>query len=361
MWSLAALEVTEEQRSELERRARAHTSTQRAAKRARIVLMAAEGTANRQIAQAVGVKEHHVGKWRQRFAARGVAGLEDDPRPGRPRVYGHDERLKVVAAATSARPDFDGHWSHRLLADHLAELGISASQVGRTLAELDVKPHRVQGWLTRRDDPEFWERAADACALYLSPPLDALVLSVDEKTAIAARSRKHPTRPVQAGRPERADFEYRRHGTASVVAALDVHSGEVLVEDLPRNDSANFVAFLEGVDAVVAPHLDVHLVLDNGSSHVAKATKAWLEAHPRFVAHYTPKHASWLNQVELVFSILTRRLLRRGEFSSREDLVAKIMSFVAEYDRTAKPFAWTYDGDPLKVARHVPATSARQR
>jgi transposase len=173
---------------------------------------------------------------------------------------------------------------------------------------------------------------------------------VDEKTAIAARSRKHPTQPAAPGRAERVEFEYRRHGTASIVAALDVHSGNVVAEPIARNDSAHFIQFLAGIDQRTDAALDIHLILDNGSSHVSKATKAWLADHPRFHVHHTPKHASWLNQVELVFSILTRRLLRRGEFASRDDLVAKIMAWIDNYDRTAKPFAWTYEGKPLKVA-----------
>jgi transposase len=177
-----------------------------------------------------------------------------------------------------------------------------------------------------------------------------LVLSVDEKTAIPARSRRHPTKPVGVGRPERQEFEYRRHGTACLMAALDVHSGEVIATDALRNDSTNFIAFLEEIDAQVPKRRTIHLILDNGSSHVSKATTAWLAEHARFVVHHTPKHASWLNQVELFFSILTRRLLRRGEFDSRDDLVAKIMGFIDNHNHTAKPFRWTYDGSPLKVA-----------
>lgn len=350
MWSVPPLKVGDEDRRELERRVRAKTATQREAQRARIVLLAADGVPNRQIAAEVGMSEEYVGVWRRRFAEEGLKGLNDRARCGRPRVYGHDERLKIVAAATAARPEFDSHWSHRLLADYLSDLGISASQVGRILADLDIKPHQVRGWLTRTDDPTFWERAADVCAMYLSPPANAVVLSVDEKTAMGARKPKYETVPAAPGRPERREFEYRRNGTASIIAALDVHSGQVLADDIARNDAATFIEFLAGIDRVVDPGLTIHLILDNGSSHVAKATKAWLADHPRFVVHHTPTHASWLNQVELVFSILTRRLLRRGEFSSRDDLVAKIMAWIAEYDRTATPFRWTYDGTPLKAA-----------
>ncbi len=221
--------------------------------------------------------------------------------------------------------------------------------LGRILAELDIKPHQVRGWLTRKHDPQFWELVADVCGLYLSQPTNALVLSVDEKTAIAARSRKHRGRPAAPGSPERVEFEYVRHGTASIIAALDVHSGAVVAEQIPRNNSEHFIEFLAQIDRRVEA-VDIHLILDNGPSHGSKATRKWLAEHQRFKVLYTPKHASWLNQVELVFSILTRRLLRRGEFSSTEDLIDRIMLWIAEYDRTAMPFAWTYEGKPLKVA-----------
>ena len=350
MWTLPPLEISDEERVELERRVRAKTSTQRQAQRARVVLLAAEGVANRRIAEAVGMHENYVGVWRRRFESERLAGLEDRPRSGRPRVYGHDERVRIVATATSTKPEWASHWSHSLLAGALDDMGISASQVGRILAALDIKPHQVRSWLARPDDPEFWERAADVCGLYLSPPTNALVLSLDEKTAIPARSRRHATKAVAPGRPERQEFEYRRHGTACLMAALDVHTGEVIATDAPRNNSASFIAFLEDIDAQVPRRKKIHLIVDNGSSHVSKATTAWLGQHPRFVVHHTPKHASWLNQVELFFSILTRRLLRRGEFDSVEDLVAKIMGFIRDHNRTAKPFRWTYDGTPLKAA-----------
>ncbi|MFE4959782.1 IS630 family transposase [Streptomyces sp. NPDC056653] len=184
-------------------------------------------------------------------------------------------------------------------------------------------------------------------------PLPALptrvVLSVDEKTAMQARSRRHPTRPARPGHAERREFEYRRHGTASIVVALDVHNGQVLVEDIARNDSVTFIRFLRLLDGSIDPALAIHLVLDNGSSHVSKATRAWLAAHPRFTVHHTPKHASWLNQVEIFFSTLARRLLRRGEFTSRQDLIDQIREFTLAYDKEACPFRWTYDGTPLKA------------
>ena len=263
----------------------------------------------------------------------------------------HRGRLRIVATVTQTPPDPASHWSHSQLAQALSDIGISASQVGRILADLDIKPHRVRSWITRPDDPGFWERAADICGLYLVPPTNALVLSVDEKTGMPARSRTRPTTRPAPGRPTRQEHEYVRHGTAILLAALDVHGGGIFTAtDLDRNTAANFIEFLDELDAKVPVALEVHLVLDNGSSHIARDTRWWFVDHPRFHPHYTPSHASWLNQVELFFSILARRLLKRGEFASVEDLVGKVMAFIADYNRTATPFRWTYDGRPLKAS-----------
>lgn len=290
-----------------------------------------------------------VVRWRGRFAREGLAGLEDRPRSGRPPVYGPQVRLRIVAAATAAPPHpFDG-WSHRPIADHLADTGISASQVGRILAALQVKPHRVRGWLTRPADPQFFAKAAEVCALYRHRPADSVVVSVDEKTAMAARSRRHPDRPPGRGRVRRREFEYVRHGTVSVTAALDVHTGQVVVEELPRNDSAHFIRFLTRLDRCVPAGLTIHLVLDNGSSHTSKATRAWLAKHPRIVAHYTPKHASWLNQVEIFFSLLARAVLRHGDFSSRDDLLEKVTDLAVIHNETARPFRWNYEARPRQT------------
>ena len=218
-----------------------------------------------------------------------------------------------------------------------------ASQIGRILAADDVMPHRVQGWLTRRDTPEFWAQAADVCGLYLSPPTNAVVLSIDENTGIQAKLRKHPSQPVKPGRPERREFEYVRQGTASLIAALDVATGKVTASDVTRNDSVHFIEFLEQIDTTTDPELDIHVVLDNGNSHRSKATKKWFVEHPRFVVHHTPVHASWLNQVESFFSILTRKVVRRDEFDSRTDLVQRMLDFIEHRNQTATPFKWVYN------------------
>jgi transposase len=201
MWTVAALEVSDEQRLELERRVRAHTSPQRSVKRARIILMAAEGVSSRQIAATVGISEEYVAMWRRRFSEAGLKGLDDQRRSGRPRVYGPGDRVRIVATATLVAPDATSHWSHSQLADELAgEVGISASQIGRILADLDIKPHLVRSWITRADTPEFWEQAAEVCGLYLDPPERALLLSVDEKKNLVART---PTQPSTLPTPGR--------------------------------------------------------------------------------------------------------------------------------------------------------------
>jgi transposase len=262
--------------------------------------------------------------------------------------------VAIAAAATSAKDPDDpvSTWTYYDLAEKLAGDGItvSVSRLWEILKAMDIDLTRVRGWLNRRDDPEFWDRVRAVCGLYLSPTENAVVLSIDEKTGIQAKSRVVVDRPPGPGRARRREFEYRRHGTASLVAALDVHTGEVLAKPITRNDSVTFCDFLDDIDRAVPPELKIVVILDNGSSHVSKATRQWLAGHPRFEAHYTPKHASWVNQVELFFSILQRKVIRNGNFVDRDDLIDKLLHFIADYDQTARPFAWTYAGQPLKVA-----------
>lgn len=346
------LVLTDEQRNELERRVRAHTSSVREVRRARAILLCADGVSLRQIGKQIGMDQHKVGQWRKRFLADGVDGLEDRPRSGRPRRIGHDDRLKLAAVATSEKDDDDPipMWTYQELADVLFDDGIeiSASQVGRILNAMHIDVTKVRGWLNRRDDPEFWDRVRDVCGIYLNCPDNAIVLSVDEKTSVQAKERKHKNQPAKQGRRKRVEWEYIRHGTASLFAALNVHNGEVLAEPIPgKNDSKNFCEFLDQINRAIDPSLEIHVVLDNGSSHTSKYTKAWFAAHPRWVVHYTPPHASWVNQVELFFSILQRKVIQNGNFSSRNDLITKMLTYIADYDQQAKPFKWTYAADPL--------------
>lgn len=301
------------------------------------------------------MSEEYVALWRRRFLERRIDGLKDAPRPGGPRRIGHDDKIAIAAMATSAKDPGDpvSTWTYFEITDKLRSegLAISISHVWRILKAIDIDLTRVRGWLNRRDDPEFWERVRDVCGLYLNPPGEnVLVLSIDEKTGIQAKRRIKADQPPGKGRVRRREFEYRRDGTASLLAALDGHGGQVTGRIIDRNNSVTFCEFLAEIDASVPAGFTISLILDNGSSHVSKATRQWLAEHPRFEAHYTPKHASWVNQIELFFSILQRKVVRNGDFANRADLIDKLLRFIEEYDKTAKPFAWTYSGQPLKVA-----------
>jgi transposase len=284
------------------------TAPVREVRRARIVLLAAGRVPNAQIAAQVGCHVDTVRATRRRFLRHGMRTLRDRPRPGRPLTYGIDVRLRIAATATSRPPESDSQWTHRAIAEHLradAGITVSASQVGRILDEADIKPHKVRGWLNRPDDPEFFTRAAQVCELYLHPPAGTVLLSLDEKTGVKAKSRRYPTRAAGPGRRARREFEYVRHGTVSLMAAMNVVNGQVRPKIIQRNDSVTFIEFLTEIDQATPEHLNIHLVMDNGSSHTSKATRAWSAAHPRFQVTYPPKHASWLNMVEIFFSILT--------------------------------------------------------
>ena len=345
--------LTEVERRVLEARVSASTTPQRDVKRAAIILRAADGESSRSISAQIGMHESHVAQWRKRFVEQRVVGLNERPHTGRKRRLNHDDRLAMVAAAT-AEKDRDVPevmWTLDELVIVLAgqDIVVSRAQLGRILDSMDIDLRKVRGWLNRRDDPDFWDRVRDVCGLYLNPPERAIVLSVDEKTGIQAKERVHPDQPARPGRYRRREFEYRRHGVAKLVAALDVGTGEVLAETIPRNDSTNFCEFLATIERIVEPGVDIHVILDNGASHTSAQTRAWINAHDRWHVHYTPKHASWVNQIELFFSILQRKVIRNGNFTSNNDLVTKLIRFIATYDETAKPFRWTYAADPLKA------------
>ena len=330
-------------KARLEAIVRRASSPQALARRARIVLLAHAGWPNARIAAELGCAVNTVRTWRRRFARGGVPSLCDRPRSGRPEVYGPDIRLAIVATATSVPPEGVSARAHALIAGQLAGTGISVSQAGRILGGLELRPHLVRGWLNRRDDEQFWAQAAAVCDVYLRPPPGTAVICIDEKTGIQAKYRKYPERPPRPGRPARREFEYVRNGTVSIVAALHVATGQVIAEPVSRNNPVTFTGFLHRLDQCIDPRLNIHLVMDNGPSHTSGATRAWIAAHPRITVTYTPKHASWLDMAELWFSVLTRALLRRGEFTSRADLIEKITGFTIRYNRTAKPWTWAYD------------------
>lgn len=348
---LPPLVVRDEDRAELERRVRSNTVESRVAQRARLILLAGDGRSNREIGSLIGMHYNQVALWRKRYVEFGLLGLEDGDRPGRPHVYDHDDVLLLVKLVTEDPPEGTTRWTMDALAARMAEHGvpISASQIWRICKALDLKPWQVQSWMTSHD-PDFWEKAADVCGLYLDPPTNALVWSVDEKSQIQAKSRVNPTLPPVPGTPTRRDYGYKRHGTQVLFAGLNVHSGEVAGWVTDSTRSENFVEFLADLVRQTPRHLHLHCIVDNLKTHSTELVEQFLAKHPRVHLHFTPTHASWLNQVELFFSILERRLLRHGEFSSTDELANRIITFIEDYNRRAKPFRWTYDGRPLKVA-----------
>jgi transposase len=323
----------------------------RDAQRARLVLLAADGESNRAIGSTIGLHYNQVAVWRRRFEEFGLAGLDDDQRPGRPPVYDHDQVLTMVHLVTTDPPDARTRWTCELVAEQMNTEGvpISASQVWRIFDALDLKPWQTTSWMTSKD-PEFWAKASDVCGLYLDPPANAVVWSVDEKTGIQAKSRINSTRPAVPGSRRRQEFEYHRHGTAVLFAGLNVHDGTVAGWVTDSSKSVNFVEFLTDLVAQTPTGLELHCIVDNLSAHGTPGVETFLDDHPHVFLHNTPTHASWLNQVELFFSIMQRRLIRYGEFDSVDDLADQIIDFIIAYNQRARPFRWTYDGRPLRVA-----------
>ena len=338
-----SIELIPEERQSLERIVRSPSAEQREVIRARIVLLAADGLRNEQIQRELSVSKPVVVKWRARFAARRLDGLVDEVGRGRKRTYSVEVRHLIAATACSDPPPSVGtHWSVRSLAKHL---GVGVSVVHRVLSAESIKPHRFRYWKSSTD-PEFEPKMLAVVGLYLDPPDNAVVLSVDEKTSIQALDRTQPRLPMKPHRVERLSHEYKRNGTASLLAALEVHSGHVHGQSIRHNNSETFIRFLRRM-LQNYPGKDLYVVLDNGSSHRSKRTLAWVGKQKRIHLKFTPTHASWLNQIEIWFGILTRKVVKRGIFKSRDELVAKLMSFIEAYNREARPFQWTYTGNPL--------------
>lgn len=351
----AEVVLTGEQRAQLERIVRASTSEQRLVKRARVALLAEKGLTNEEIAALVDLSAHKVGKWRRRFAEQGLDGIADRPRPGGPRRYGHDERLRVFRTACSQPPAGETQWTVRSLA---AAVGIGKSQTHAILSEADLKPHQVRSWLTSID-PEFETKQAEVCGLYLNPPEGAIVVSIDEKTSLQAKEPIRKEISLAPGKPARREFEYKRHGTLALLAALLVHTGEVKGNVYERNSRTEFLDFLELLEAEIPAGKQVHAILDNLQVHKTPEVCAWLEAHPRWHFHFTPTHASWLNQIELYFSIVQRKALTPNDFASLAELEERLLGFGRHWRAVAEPFAWSFRRRDLervlaKIAAHEP-------
>ena len=346
------LSVPEPDKAVLEAVIRAPTSEQRLVTRARIVLHASEGAANEHIARDVGVALMTVKLWRRRYAESGLAGLAERPRPGHPPTYGREDRDRLLALTLGPPPEGTTHWSVR---DMAKAARMSPSTVHRLWSELGLKPHRSETfkWST---DPALEAKVRDVVGLDLAPPDGAVVLSVDEQTQIQALDRTQPMLPLRPGQAERHTHDYTRHGTTCLFAALEVGSGAVTTDHRARHTGADFLAFMKRV-ARAYPEGELHVVLDNVSTHTTPAVRAWLERNPRITFHFTPTSASWMNQIETWFGILTRKAIRRGSFGSVKELIAMIDAFTRQWNEGASPFVWVKTADAI-LAKAVPKPPA---
>jgi transposase len=346
----AELIVSEGEREALERWSRRPSSPQALALRSRIVLACAEGKSNQAVARRERVTPQTVGKWRQRFVERRLDGLVDEPRPGQPRKI-TDERVEEVIVKTLEQPPPDGgtHWSTRQMA---AQTGLNQTAISKIWRAFGLQPHRVEHWKLSKD-PLFVEKVRDVVGLYLDPPERAIVLCVDEKSQIQALDRTAPTLPMLPSTPARATHDYKRSGTSTLFAALEVATGKVTGSLHARHRAVEFKKFLQTIDAEVPAELEVHLILDNYATHKTPAIGRWLKAHPRFVLHFTPTGASWLNLVERWFAELTNRKLKRGTHRSVRDLNRDIRSWIETWNDDPRPFAWTKTADEILATIHA--------
>ena len=334
---------SDEQLQELWRWVRRTTTTQALALRARIILETAAGKSDLAVAGELGTTRATVGKWRRRFLLDGCDGLLDEPRPGAPRTIGDDEVERVVVKTLESLPRDATHWSTRSMAK---ECGLSAATVSRIWRAFCMKPHRYETFLLSRD-PLFIEKVRDIVGLYLHPPERAVVLCVDEKAQIQALERMQPVLPMRPGLPERRTHDYRRHGTTSLFAPLNVATGRVVGKCYRRHRTVEFRKFLNVIAKAVPNGIDVHLVLDNYGTHKTAMIHDWLARRPHFHLHFTPTSASWLNQVERWFAALTEKQIRRGSHRSTRELEKSIKDYLAVYNENPKPFIWTKSPDQI--------------
>lgn len=346
---LAPLVLSGEDRAILERWTARRKTAQALAQRARIVLLAAEGASNKDVARRERLNAHTVSKWRGRFVEKGVDGLLDEPRPGAPRTISDEDVERVLTITLEEKPTDATHWSTRSMA---RRTGLSQSAISRVWRAFALQPHRSESFKLSTD-PLFIEKVRDIVGLYLNPPERAAVLCVDEKTQVQALDRTAPLLPMRPGQIERRTHDYVRHGTTSLFAALDTKTGEVLGQCHHRHRSVEFRKFLDRIDRAVPPELDVHLVLDNYQTHKTPLIKNWLAKRPRFHLHFTPTSASWINQVERWFAALTEKQIRRGVHRSTRALEQAIYDFIDVSNQDPTPFVWT------KTANDILQTLAR--
>lgn len=338
-----SLVLSDDERTQLQSLARSRSLPAALTARARIVLSCADGEPNATVAQRLRVTPSTVGKWRQRFVTRRIAGLHDELKPGKPRTIDDEQVAQLIHRTLHTKPNGSTHWSVRTLA---GEIGISKSTVQRYFQMFGLQPHRTKSFKLSTD-PFFIEKLRDVVGLYLNPPENALVLCVDEKSQVQALQRTQPMLPLGLGYVEGVTHDYVRHGTTTLFAALDVLSGAVITQCKPRHRHQEFLSFLRAVDKVVPQDLDLHVIIDNYSTHKHPKVKAWLAQRPRWHLHFIPTYSSWLNLVERFFALITDKAIRRGSFSSVKDLVGKIDHFVTQYNADCSPFVWTATAESI--------------
>ena len=343
------LTVSVEERKQLQAWASSRSLPHGLVRRARIVLMSAEGMSNTAIARRLGLSMPTVGKWRERYRTEGLQGLYGEARPGRPRTISDEKVAALVRRTLRKKPKNATHWTVRLMA---AETRLSKSTVHRIWQAFALQPHR-QRHFKLSNDPFFVEKVRDIVGLYLNPPDNALVLCVDEKSQIQALDRTQPLLPLGIGYAEGVTHDYVRHGTTTLFAALDIATGQVIARCKRRHRHQEFLQFLREIDANVPEELDVHLIVDNYTTHKHAKVRRWLAARGRYHVHYTPTYSSWLNQVEIWFNLITQRAIRRGTFRSVKRLVERIEQFVQNHNQSAQPFVWVATADSIlaKIAR----------
>jgi len=327
-----------EERKVLEAWAASRTEPYRRVQRARAILLAAEGKTSTDIAREVDLTRRMVSVWRQRFAEAGIDGLVDHPRSGRPRLYSTAVRLRVVETVCTTTPPGETHWSIRNLSK---TTGVGKNTVHRILQENRLKPHRV-GTFSQSPDPDFAAKVIDVVGLYMNPPENAVVLCVDEKTQVQALDRTQPMLPLRPDQIERHTHDYKRHGTVQLYAALEVHAGQVTSRIEQRHRSREFVAFMKQL-ARTYPEGEIHVILDNVSTHRAEEVKSWhaQKKNERIVFHFIPTYSSWLNLVEVLFSLVQGKVIRRGRFPSKQDLTTKLLAYIERFNQEKRVFTWT--------------------
>jgi len=342
------LVLTPVERTDLEQLLRATSTPNGIARRARCIVMLADGASYAAVCAALGVTDRFIARWQRRYRDGGVLALADAPRAGRQhhRLAPEVEARILHLTQHTAPPTPLTHWTAPRLA---ARVGVSPSTVLRVWQRAGLQPDRLERYVASTD-PDFERKAADIIGLYLKPPQHAVVLCVDEKTAIQALDRLDPVLPLSPGRAERHGFEYYRHGTLSLYAALDPRTGTVVGQTAARHTSADFVQFLTMVVATQTARRAIHIILDNLATHKTKQVQAFLAAHPRVRLHFTPTYSSWLNQVELWFAKIERDVIARGIFTSKRDLARKLRRYIDRYNQDAKPFRWTYADPTRRIA-----------